>query len=211
MIENISIVGITPLDHYPCRESLTSCKQCLGIDNVSIPRQKPSIESIIEIKVSICVEEYRLLNTILGPKVIISGVKRIKIIYTALNCEQSIHSAHWEIPFYEFVLIKDLCFNECETGLNSVFIGIEDVDINYYNERYIEIAILFIICPNIIYNKNQNHCIAQNKCEHERPKCEHEKPKREYERPKGYTISKNSNNNNSINSNTYYFPIDHYR
>lgn len=207
MNENISIVGLTPLEQYPCRDYLISCKQCLEVDTVSIPCQKPSIESINEIKVSICINEYRLINTILGPKIIICGTKKIKIIYTALNCEQSIHSAHWEIPFYEFVLIEDFCFDECEIGLNSIFIGIEDVDINYYNERCIEIAVLFIICPNIRHHK-PNPCITQNKCEY----TKHEYSTVSEKSNSNHSYSCNcSNDNDSINSNTYYFPIDHYK
>ncbi|ELC8424839.1 DUF3794 domain-containing protein [Clostridium perfringens] len=171
MFENISVTGITPLDYYPRKDCLLSCKEFSTTDTVYIPCEKPRIESINEIKVCICVDEYRLVDTILGPKVIVSGRKKFKVIYTALNREQSVHSAHWEIPFYEFILIKDMCYQKCKKMLCSVFVGVEDVCTNFYNKNCIELNSLFIICPKIsecIVSCNDNcECNLKSNCKPE--------------------------------------------
>lgn len=170
MFENVSVTGITPLDYYPSKERLLDCKECSTTDIVYIPCKKPKIESINEIKVCICVDDYRIIETILGPKIIVSGKKKFKVIYTALNREQSVHSAHWELPFYEFILIKDLCYEKCKKIIGSIFVGLEDVCTNFYNKNCIEINSLFIICP--IINECNSSC---NNCEcNFKPKCKHE-------------------------------------
>lgn len=147
-MENISIVGITPLEYYPCCKNIIAVKQNMENINVLIPSQKPDIESIEEIKISICITNSKVIDTILGKKAIISGVFKVKVIYTANNCEQSVHSAHWDIPFYDFILLEDIC---CCHELNKLelFVGVEDVCINYNDLRRINLSTLYIICTYI--------------------------------------------------------------
>ncbi|CEN75679.1 Cna B-type domain-containing protein [[Clostridium] sordellii] len=149
MFGNICITGITPLDKYPNSKCKKYYKQCLNNIMLCLPDEKPEIECINEIYAKLCVDEYTVLNTILGPKVFVKGRQNIKIIYTANNCQQSLHSAHWEVPFCEFVLIKDICYNECQNILDDVFIGLEHICVNEIEENFINLSLLFIICPKI--------------------------------------------------------------
>lgn len=149
MLENILITGITPLDNYPVCGCDEFYKQVMENDMLCIPSQKPDIESINELKVSVCLDRFKVIKTILGPKIVIQGVKHIKAIYTADNCEQSLHSAHWEIPFCEFALIEGVSYDRCLKTVMDVFIGIEEACVKCYDKRTIDISILYIICPQI--------------------------------------------------------------
>lgn len=165
MLDNILITGITDLECYPPASCTKYCKQCIQNDFLSIPDEKPDVESINEIKVNICVEEFEVFKTILGPKLLLSGMKKVKILYTANNCQQSLHSAHWCIPFCEFVLLKNLNYDKCFNAINQVFIGVENVCMKYFNRRAIDISLLFIICPEFQSNyfdtpkKNTDNCM----------------------------------------------------
>lgn len=193
MLDNISITGITPLECYPKGCNIKNCKQNIQQINVCIPCQKPEMESINEIKATICINKYKLLNTILGPKILINGVIKIKVIYTAKNIEQSLHSAHWDIEFCDFILLDNICYDECNICLSNFFTGIEDICINSCDERYIDLSLLYIICANFnsqLHEKNYS-------CNHFQDSCS-----------KGYKATYKSNGKNNLN--TYYYPAQHY-
>ena len=158
MLDNILITGITDLECYPPISCTRYCKQCIQNDFLYVPDEKPDIESINEIKVSVCVEDFEVFKTILGPKLLLNGQKKIKILYTANNCQQSLHSAQWCIPFCEFILLKNLHYDKCFNDINNVFIGVENVRMKYFNKRSIDISLLFIICPEF-----QSNCFETNR------------------------------------------------
>ena len=97
---------------------------------VDIPEQKPDIEDIVS--VSSCIEliSQRVIKTptvsdavqngvlvpgekipnsectnLTGRKLIIEGLLKQKIVYTAAVPEQTLHSAHFEIPFSVFIIV----------------------------------------------------------------------------------------------------------
>lgn len=168
MFDNISISGITALHKYPKINCPHHCKQCLHTNLLVVPCEKPDIESINDVKVSICIDEFHIINTILGPKIILNGTKNVKIIYTANNCRQSVHSSEWELPFCDFILIKDISYDNCLSLINDLFVGVEHVCINNCDCRFIDVCIIFIICPIIKsqyydcykkhYNPVSNNC-----------------------------------------------------
>ena len=141
LFDNISITGITPLDYYPDKCTITNCKQ--------------NIESI-----SLC----------------------IPCIYTAKNPEQSLHSAHWDINFCDFILLETPYYDKRNLCTSNLFIGLEDVCILGYDERYIELSLLYILCPNINMSNNT----------------------------KGYVCKPEPNTNSKNLKNTYYYPVDYY-
>lgn len=170
MFDNISISGITDLNKYP-KICSHYCKESLHTNLLAIPCSKPNIESINDIKVSICIDKFNIIETILGPKIILNGTKNIKLIYTANNCKQSVHSSEWNLPFCDFILIKDLSYDNCVSLINNLFVGIEHICVNNCDCRFIEICVLFIICPMIhpqyynCYNKYCSSCNNKiNKC-----------------------------------------------
>ena len=189
MLDNISIVGITPLESYPNGCSIKNCKQSIENINLCIPCQKPDMESINEIKTTICINKFKLLNTILGPKIIIHGVFKIKVIYTAKNLEQSLHSAHWDIEFCDFILLNNMCYDECDICISKLFAGLEDICINCCNERSIDLSLLYIVC----INHNSKSHIRSCSLNHFQQTCSNE-----------------CNINSKHNLNTYYYPTQHY-
>lgn len=182
LFDNISITGITPLDYYPDKCTITNCKQNIESISLCIPCQKPDMESINEIKVSFCINSCKLLNTILGPKILANITCKIKVIYTAKNPEQSLHSAHWDINFCDFILLETPYYDKRNLCTSNLFIGLEDVCVLDYDERYIELSLLYILCPNINMSNNT----------------------------KGYVCKPEPNTNSKNLKNTYYYPIDYY-
>lgn len=165
MYEEVATVGITDLDSYPVGKCKKYYKQCIEIDSVCIPHQKPCVESVNDINVKICVNDVKTIQTILGPKLIVKGTKNIKVMYTANNCEQSVHSAHWSIPFCEFILLDEKCYKNCCSCISEVFVGVEYVCVRKIKDRYLDCCILYILCPHI-----KGTCTC---CEHSENKCCH--------------------------------------
>lgn len=99
---------------------------------VDIPIQKPDIEGIVEIHSSVEIISQRVIKTpiikgytnvngvfvqgediqnsectnLTGRKLIIEGLLKQKVIYTAAVEEQSLHSASFVIPFSTFIIIE---------------------------------------------------------------------------------------------------------
>lgn len=197
MINDVSIVGITPLDYYKDKCSIKNCKQNIKSIELCVPCKKPDMESVNEIKVSFCVNGYKTLNTILGLKLLIDITCNIKVIYTALNEEQSLHSAHWSINFCDFILLKNIChdkFNICDS---NIFIGLEDVYVSNFDDRSIDLSLLYIICNNSNHTNSCSDCNSKCSCI---KKCDCNK---------GNNIfTPDLIPNNSYN--TYYCPVQYY-
>lgn len=197
MIDNISITGITPLDCYPNKCSIKNSKQNIKSVSVCIPCQKPDMESINEVKVTLCIDEFKLLNTILGPKVLVTIISKIKVIYTAKNVEQSLHSAHWDIKFCDFILLEDFCPSECDVYPSNLFVGLEDVCVENCDERYINLSLLYIICSHFNTNPSPKNYYC---------KCIKEHEPNEYRKNCNYSSTSNSKKV----SNTIYYPVEYY-
>ena len=158
----INITGITRLDCYPQAIDERFCKQTMENDVVSVPCKKPDIESINEVKVCVTIDCFDVIDTFLGPKLIVKGTKSIKILYTANNHQQSCHSAHWDIPFCDFVLLKGLQFDSCCNSVKDVFVGVESVIVKDFDCRHVDLSILYILCPVLTFKKGvmKDHCMV---------------------------------------------------
>ena len=178
--KNITLTGITPLEEYPISNFKKYYKECLENDVLYVPLAKPAIKCIDSVNVNICIENHRIIDTVLGPKLIINGFKNIKVIYTADNCENSLHSSHWCIPFCEFILLKDLCVYDHNNVINYIFVGVENVCVKYYCNKFVDMSTIFVICPQL----NNCNCFDDyNGCNnkpHNNPDCTHEKKNASY-------------------------------
>ena len=82
-----------------------------------IPPQKPDIEQInsvvgsIEIAKSIVIETGKMTSQegqkLSGYKLIVHGILREIVEYTACNPEQSVHASHYDIPFSTFLVLPE--------------------------------------------------------------------------------------------------------
>lgn len=98
---------------------------------LDIPTQKPDVEGIVSVNSCVEIISQRVVNTpvvtgytrmdgvfvpgedipnaegtyLTGKKLIIEGIVRQKIIYTALAADQPLHSASFVIPFSTFIIV----------------------------------------------------------------------------------------------------------
>lgn len=99
----INIVGIAdPLD-FPVISAADRFKQFTAEDLVTLPTAKPDIEQINTVMVEANVDSFRTIATPVGLKVIVDGTITQKIIYTANNPDQPVHSAHFILPYCTFI------------------------------------------------------------------------------------------------------------
>lgn len=149
MHENIVISGITDFDYYPSNLIASICKSNVVSRVLVLPEEKPDIESLNEIKIDVEVNEYTVIRTILGPKLVVHGSLNAKVLYVANNAEQSVHSSKHSILFSDFVLLSDISSERPHYTLNGVFIGVENVHVNSYDERSVNVSSLYLICPKV--------------------------------------------------------------
>lgn len=164
MYDDVLITGITSLDLYPDNICKNLSKQTIVAHSVCIPTCKPDLESINEVKASIKICSYKQLESIMGPKLIINGIIKVKVIYTACTLEQSVHSAHWEIPFCDFIILKKPPFNRFSYTVKDLFPAIESVCINENGARHVSFSILYILCPLLDYHYPGPDCKKSREC-----------------------------------------------
>lgn len=97
---------------------------------VDIPCQKPDVETISTVYSCVDIISQRVIKTpilqdptitnwegtlLTGRKLVIEGILKQKIVYTAAVDEQSMHSAHFEIPFSVFIIVDE------DTSLSQTF------------------------------------------------------------------------------------------
>ncbi|MDD4171479.1 MAG: DUF3794 domain-containing protein [Syntrophomonas sp.] len=89
-----------------------------------IPVQKPDIEQLHSVTAALEIISQRVVKTPVlviedaeipieneeglittGRKLVVEGILRQKIVYTAANPEQSVHSAHFDVPFSAFMIL----------------------------------------------------------------------------------------------------------
>ena len=127
---------------------------------VDVPVQKPDIEEIVSVSSCVEVISQKVIRTpqvtgftlpngtvvlgqnipnaectnLTGKKLIIEGLLKEKVVYTALNASQSVHSASFTIPFSVFIVVS------ADTPLNACFKItpiVEDVFACHLTERSI--------------------------------------------------------------------------
>lgn len=118
-----------------CVKNLETFKQT-NVDYVfCIPNQKPDIEQIVKVWATPFIECEKLVKTpvgtslegqrITGYKYLIEGYITLKVEYVALETEQSLHTAHTDIPFCSYVVMPE-GFNK--NALITPSILIEDIN-----------------------------------------------------------------------------------
>ncbi|MBF8984556.1 DUF3794 domain-containing protein [Lutibacter sp. B2] len=147
----IEITGITPYDRFPDCLPHHPCAQICETDKLCIPRKKPDIESICQVFADVSVSSYKIIGTPVGKKLVIEGMKHIKVLYVGDEPCQNMHCAHFEVPFCMFVLLKDI---DCEVV--DVFTGIEHIGVHQLDCRCFTVSIIIFACP--IFKKKHNHC-----------------------------------------------------
>lgn len=122
-------------------------------ETLTIPAQKPDMESINSVNISVNIIRSRVIKTpvsnkdasgnfipnlegkiLTGRKVIIQGELCQKVEYTACNEEQSIHSAHFYVPFSAYIIVpQNVTFT-----YNGITETIDSLDLDYQINSCIE-------------------------------------------------------------------------
>lgn len=134
-----------------CIKNVENFKQT-NLDYVfCIPTQKPDIEQIVKVWAKPCVKCQKLIKTpvgtslegqrVTGYKYLIEGYITLKVEYVALEEEQSLHTAHVDIPFCSYVVMPD-GFNK--NSLITPSIIIEDINSMQMDSRCIYNNITFM-------------------------------------------------------------------
>lgn len=133
--KNIDLMQTYPqpkINIFPCLTSTNKWTEFYIQKIVDIPYEKPDIDNIIEIHSSIDILSQRIIKTpivisnkdiisnsegcnLTGKKLIIEGLLKQKIIYTAATKESSLHSTHTLIPFSTFIIVEN------NTPLSQIF------------------------------------------------------------------------------------------
>lgn len=101
----INIIGVNDVSEFPALTPLNRYRQFTVEENLKIPAEKPDIEQITSVLVEAKVTNFRTIATPTGLKVIIDGILNQKVVYTANEPTQSVHSAHFTKGFCTYIEI----------------------------------------------------------------------------------------------------------
>ncbi|MCY6369538.1 DUF3794 domain-containing protein [Clostridium ganghwense] len=117
-------------------------KQLTVQENLIIPSVKPDIEQIVRVIAEVIITNTRVIKTpvsissegqiLTGWKLIVEGELKQKIEYVADEPTQSVHAAHFTVPFSTYIVLPE-DFNEgC---LINVVPYIEDIYVQQIDKR----------------------------------------------------------------------------
>ena len=129
-------------------------------ETLCIPEQKPDAESINAVNVSVNILRNEVINTpsssplanlegkiVTGRKLIVEGQFCQLVEYTANDLEQSVHSAHFYVPFSAYIVVPEtITFtlaNDTTVTLDSLNVDfqvnacVEDLSVQLLDERTI--------------------------------------------------------------------------
>lgn len=124
----VNINGITPFDYYPDCIDLSDTIFLCENDTLTIPCQKPDACDLLDL--SYYIEYVSIIKkcTPLGEYYLLKFNKCIKIIYEADTPEQSVHSAHFTVPF-------SVVYPPCDCCIKDFFVAIQDIDVCFLDCR----------------------------------------------------------------------------
>lgn len=102
-------------DNLP--EAPKAFKQFNVQETMCIPTAKPDIEQIIKVMAEVIITSTRVIKTpkatslegqiLTGYKLIVEGEVRQKVEYVADEPSQSVHAAHFNMPFSTFIILPE--------------------------------------------------------------------------------------------------------
>lgn len=137
LIEYAGLADILP--HHP-----TNFKQFTVQENLELPCAKPDIEQIIRVMADVKIVSTRVITTpvatsaegqtLTGHKLIVEGELIQKIEYVADEPTQSVHAAHFNVPFSTFIVLP---INYVQGSIVNVIPYIEDIFVQQIGKRNI--------------------------------------------------------------------------
>lgn len=129
LINFVEIIGIANPSDFPVITCANPNAQYMVEEKLTIPEEKPDVEQINSVMIEAKITDFRVIVTPVGLKVIINGIVNQKIIYTAANPVQSVHSAHFQKSFCTFIEIPLTlpCKMSVTRYLQKLGISLDDV------------------------------------------------------------------------------------
>lgn len=120
----------------------------LCYSELQIPDQKPPKEKVVEVRHRVCVTKVVLVPIIggkgclTGCKVLVNGVLRLGVEYSAAVPEQSLHFAHFDVGFQELIL-GEPCFqmippHDCDLKKFRLHVCVEHLQVHQLGPRTLE-------------------------------------------------------------------------
>ncbi|WP_461204782.1 DUF3794 domain-containing protein [Clostridium sp. DL1XJH146] len=135
LIEYSGIADIFP-------ENPKCFKQLTVQENLVIPSVKPDVEQIVRVIAEVIITDKTLVKTpvsisaegqiLTGWKLIIEGELVQKIEYVADEATQSVHAAHFKVPFSTYIVLPEEFSEDC---IVNVVPYIEDIYIQLIDKR----------------------------------------------------------------------------
>lgn len=145
IINGVACTGVLEKSDFDTVRCTDLFKQILLDDQFDIPMQKPEIESILNIIIEPKIIKWKVIETPTDKKIVIRGSIEIKVVYTALNPEQSVHSVQFSQIFYTFINCHENMDYDSICDVYEIKAYIEDIDAFLINERKINITTLVLI------------------------------------------------------------------
>jgi hypothetical protein len=138
---NIEIHGITPQSEFPNYPQHYPSTQICQIDKLFLACQH-DIQRILKIIVTVTISSFKVINTPIGKKVVVQGIKHIKVISSVEKQCHCTHSACFDIPFCLFIRLKD--FN---TAIEKIGIVVEDISVECLENQFLLVSIIIFAYP----------------------------------------------------------------
>lgn len=149
LIEYSCVSQCVPLD-------LDNFKQLSVDKEVYIPCQKPNMEQLSKVSVDLSITNTRIIKTpkgtslegvtLTGYKLIVQGDIKYRVQYVSLGPTQSVHSAHFTIPFADFIVLPE---NFTSSSIITTSAFLEDIFANKVSERCIYLNSIILISAEI--------------------------------------------------------------
>ncbi|MBF8984560.1 DUF3794 domain-containing protein [Lutibacter sp. B2] len=160
----IDVIGLCDVDNFVIDPADLNWSEISIPEVLIIPCEKPDIETIDKVFVKVKIISKRVIETpdsaggdnaegtqLTGRKLIVEGILKQKIVYTANVPQQTVHSAHFDVPFSAFIVIDGATALDAQFCVKTC---VEDVFVKALNSREVfkNITLLlnavpFIPCP----------------------------------------------------------------
>ncbi|MBP2629121.1 MAG: hypothetical protein H6Q68_3832 [Firmicutes bacterium] len=138
---NIEILGITPQTEFPNFSPHYPCSQICQIDKLFLACQH-DIQKILKVIVSVTICSFKIINTPISKKVIVQGLKHIKVISSIDKQSHYTHSACFDIPFCLYINLK--ASNSTITKIGTI---IEDISLQCLKNQFLLVSIIIFAYP----------------------------------------------------------------
>lgn len=138
-------------------------------NTLCIPELKPDMAQIVKVDMELSTGSYHIVKTpvgtslegqiLTGNKLIVCGLLNLRIIYISTNDNQSVHSAHYEIPFCEFIVLPDSFAPSTPLAVESY---VENMFVEQTSER------CFFSCATVFLNVKfcaRKQCNQEGSCD----------------------------------------------